>query len=223
MSAAEPPRLPPIDIESTVSDPGAPYDGRAAGYDALVGSRLYNRLIWRAEPSDYVDFARSAVGSASGPLLDVAAGTALFTADAYRDSDRSVVLTDRSRDMLARAAERIAAGGPLRPGVRFVQADAFDLPFEPGIFDTVLAQGFLHLLDDPADLIGRLLPLLRPGGRLFASSLVLTSGFASAYLRLLHRAGEVATPRSADELADLIGVPVRRHGSMAYVELVRKR
>lgn len=205
-----------------MSDPGAPYDGRAAGYDALVGSRLYNRLIWRADPSDYVDFARHAVGSASGPLLDVGAGTALFTADAYRDSDRSMVLTDRSRDMLTRAAERIADGHGLRPGVRFVQADAFDLPFEPEIFDTVLCQGFLHLLDDPADLIGKLLPLLRPGGRLFASSLVLTSGFSSAYLRLLHRAGEVAAPRTADDLAEAFGVPLRRRGSMAYLELVRE-
>lgn len=30
---------------------GAPYDARAAAYDRVVGSALYNRLIWGASPA----------------------------------------------------------------------------------------------------------------------------------------------------------------------------
>lgn len=200
-------------------DQGARYDGRAAGYDWLIGRELYNRLAWSASPRDYAAFAQRAVDSASGPLLDVAAGTATATAGAYRDSDRPVVVTDRSRDMLAQAARRIAAGHRVRPGVRFVQADAFDLPFAAGSFDTVVCLGFLHLVDDPAGFLDRLRTYLQPGGRLFCSSLVAATARGTRYLNLLHRAGEIAPPRTADELASVTGKLWQRRGSMAYLEL----
>ena len=206
-------------IESSGIDDGGVYDGRAAAYDRLVGSRLYNRLAWGTDPADYEAFARRAVTSASGPLLDVAAGTATATATAYRVSNRAITITDRSTDMLRLAAERIARDGELRPGVRFVQANAFDLPFAGGGFDTVLCLGFLHLLDDPVGFVGGLRAQARPGGRVFVSSLVAGNRVGDGYLRLLHRLGEVATPRTADELADLFGAPVLRHSSMAYLEL----
>lgn len=149
----------------------------------------------------------------------MAAGTATATAEAYRGSTRPVVVTDRSRDMLARAARRIAIGGQVRPGVRFVQADAFGLPFAPGGFDTVVCLGFLHLADDPAAFLDRLRTQLRPGGRLFCSSLVAATPRGTRYLNLLHRAGEIAPPRTADELACITGQTWRRRGSMAYLEL----
>lgn len=200
-------------------DQGARYDGLAAGYDWLVGRELYNRLAWSTSPRDYAEFAQRAVNSGTGPLLDVAAGTALATAVAYRDSGRPVVVSDRSRDMLAHAARRIAEGGRVRPGVRFVQADAFDLPFPPGGFDTVICLGFLHLVDDPVGLLAHLQAQLRPGGRLFCSSLVAATPRGTRYLNLLHRAGEIAPPRTADDLASLTGQTWLRRGSMAYLEL----
>ena len=206
-------------IESSWAAPESVYDRRAAAYDAMVGSRLYNRLAWGTDPDDYAAFARRAVASADGPLLDVAAGTATATADAYLASRRPVVVTDRSRGMLALAARRLTVDGRPRPDTRFVQADAYALPFPPGGFDTVLCLGFLHLVDDPTGFVDGLLAQLRPGGRLFASSLVSPGGFGTRYLRLLHRLGEVAAPRTAGQLADRFGVPVRRRGAMAYLEL----
>lgn len=199
-------------------DSGDRYDGRAAAYDRLIGSELYNRLAWSTSPTDYANFARRAVESANGPLLDVAAGTAIATSAAYRASSRPLVLTDRSRDMLAQASRRIAENGRVRTGVRFMQADAFHLPFPSGSFDTVLCLGFLHLVEDPADFIDRLRGQLRPGGRLFCSSLVTATRRGSCYLRLLHKAGEIAAPRTADELAALTGRTWLRRGSMAYLE-----
>lgn len=200
-------------------DPGARYDGRAAGYDWLIGLGLYNRLAWSTSPRDYAAFAQQAVDSGTGPLLDVAAGTAAATAQAYRSSTRPTIVSDRSRDMLARAAQRLADGDRVRPGIRFVQADAFDLPFAPGSFDTVVCLGFLHLVEDPAGLLAHLRAQLRPGGRLFCSSLVAATPRGTRYLNLLHRAGEVAPPRTADELASITGQTWRRRGSMTYLEL----
>lgn len=206
-------------IEGSGLDAGARYDGREAFFDRLVASRLYNRVAWSTSPDDYERFARKAVDSAHGPLLDVAAGTAAATAAAYRASTRPVVVTDRSRDMLARAAQRLAADGQVRPGIRLVQADAFDLPFTPGSFDTVLCLGFLHMVEDVSSLLDQLRGQLRPGGRLFCSSLVAETPVGRRYLTMLHRAGEVATPRTGDQLAELCGTPVQRRGSMAYIEL----
>lgn len=206
-------------IESSGDDSESVYDRRAATYDRMVGSRLYNRLAWGTDPDDYAGFARRAVASADGPLLDVAAGTATATAQAYLASPRPVVITDRSRGMLALAAQRLTVGGRPRPDTRFVQADAFALPFPPGGFDTVLCLGFMHLVDDLDAFVAGLLAQLRPGGRLFASSLVLTASVGARYLRLLHRLGEVAEPRTAEELADRFGVAVRSRGAMAYLEL----
>lgn len=214
------PRLPTgVLIEASAADAGARYDGRAAAYDRLIASALYNRLAWGTSPGDYERFAQRAVDSAAGPLLDVAAGTATATAAAYRTSERPVILSDQSRDMLARAAQRLAVDGRVRPGVRFVQADAFALPFEPGGFETVVCLGFLHMVEDVRGLLDRLTGQLRPGGRLFCSSLVQASTRGSRYLAMLHRAGEVATPRTADQLAELAEVEVNTIGSMAYLEL----
>jgi SAM-dependent methyltransferase len=209
-----------VTIEGDLPYAGSPYDGHAELYDRLIASRLYNHLAWAADPADYEDFARTAVASASGPLLEVAAGTAIASAPAYRDSSRPVAITDRSRDMLTRAAQRIADGNSPRPGIRFTQADVFDLPFEPARFDTVLCLGFLHLVDDPIHLVRRLRHQLRPDGRLFLSSLVADTRVGTAYLDLLHRAGQVAVPRTADGLAQLFGTTVRSRGCMAYLELV---
>ncbi len=206
-------------IESAWDAPESVYDRGAATYDAMVSSRLYNRLAWGTDPADYAAFAREAVESADGTLLDVAAGTAIATADAYLASTRPVVLADRSTGMLELAARRLTVDGRLRPDTRFVQADAFALPFPPGGFDTVVCLGFLHLVDDIVPFVDGLRAQLRPGGRLFVSSLVAATPVGTRYIRLLHRLGEMAAPRTADELADKFGVPVRRRGSMAYLEL----
>lgn len=209
-----------LEIELHCPDAGAAYDGRAAVYDRLVASRLYNRVAWATSPRDYEAFARRAVASAVGPLLDVAAGTAAATAPAYAASGREIVLVDRSRDMLRIAGARLSVGGAVRPGIRFVQADAFALPFAPGGFATVVSFGFLHLVDDVPALVEVLRAQLAPGGRVFCSSLVAETRLGRRYLRALHRAGEVAPPRTAAELRGLLGgAALEVRGSMAYAVL----
>lgn len=207
-------------------EPGAPYDRRASTYDRLVRSRLYNGLLWSTRPADYSAFALEAIGDARGPMLEVACGSATFTAPAYRATARSSILVDRSAAMLERAASRLVDGDGALPGhLTLLQADLDALPFQPSRFDTVLFMGALHLLEDVAGTVQRLARQCAPGGRLFASGLVAETAVGGRYLRLLHRAGEVAAPRSEDELRDLFRSGLqgpaqawRRIGSMVYAK-----
>lgn len=210
-------------VLSTLADDelGAPYDRRAAVYDRLVGMRVYNRLAWATSPADYAEFAARATASADGPLLDVACGSAGATAATYRASGRPCLLVDRSVGMLERAADRL--GGA--PDVTLLQADVDALPLAPATFATVVLFGGLHLFVDLATLAGTLRAQLAPGGRLFVTGLAAETRVGRAYLALLHRAGEVAEPRSAATLRAAVehgfGAPLERwerRGSMCFGE-----
>lgn len=176
---------------------GARYDARAAAYDRVVGSALYNRLIWGASTDRYRAFARRAVASADGPLLDAGAGSAVFTAEAYANTDRPVLLVDRSIGMLEAARDRITelSGGALPSSVYLLHADANQLPLRTGSIQTVLSMGMLHLFSDIGAHVEELARVLERAGRLWIMSLVAEQAPGSYYLRLLHKAGEVARPR----------------------------
>ncbi|MDQ3630749.1 MAG: class I SAM-dependent methyltransferase [Actinomycetota bacterium] len=187
-------------------------------------SRSYNRVAWSAAPGDYREFAAAAIASAEGPLLEVAAGSAAATAELHAGSRRPAVLVDLSRAMLERAARRIAAAGGTQEGpagIRLVQADLFALPFGPSRFTTVLGLGLTHLFDDLPALVAALRVPLVPAGRLHLAGLVAETRRGRLYLELLHRAGEVAAPRSAAELHGALGRPTdfRTTGCMAYATL----
>jgi ubiquinone/menaquinone biosynthesis C-methylase UbiE len=168
-----------------------------------------------------VEFAREAVADGEGPMLDVAGGTAVFTAPVYREAPRAIVLSDLSLGMLARARERLAGA----PNVTLVQADATDPPFAPGAFATVACMSALHVFPDPAAVVRAVRPLVAPGGRMFLSGLVAETGVGSRYLRFLERAGEAGPPLGQAELeavvADAAGATPQttRRGSMAYMVL----
>jgi len=204
---------------------GAPYDRKAAAYDRLIPSRIYSRLLWATDPDDYRAFAREAAATAvdsGGPLLEVAGGTAVFTAKPYRSAPVEAVLSDLSVGMLERARERIAAAdGPGR--VHLLQADANDLPFEDGQFAVVAAMGALHVFEDLPALLQSLWRQVARGGSLFLSGFVAETRVGSRYMRFLERAGELAPPQTQAELTETVGSAlssephVERKGSMAYV------
>jgi SAM-dependent methyltransferase len=181
--------------------PGQVYDRRAAAYDFVVGSRLYNRLLWGSSPQAYGAFADRAVFSGSGPLLDAGCGSLVFTAAVYARTDRPLVLVDRSIGMLRAARTRLHRAVDGRSdGVVLLQADLRRLPFKPRAFSTVLCMGMLHLFDDVSQAVFALAELAEPGGHLFLTSLVAETRIGKGYLSVLHRAGEVATPRTRDTL-----------------------
>lgn len=196
------------------------YDHGARFYDWLIGGRVYNRLVWQTTPRSYRAFADAAVASADGPLLDVGAGTAVFTAPSYLATDRRVVLVDSSLGMLRRAAERLRDAD--RDRVCLVHADLLDLPFVPGSFDTVSGHGLLHLFGDGERMLRLLRAQAGPGGSVHVSSLVAETRRGHLMLRFLHRIGEAAVPRNeehVDRLAHsaLGDVETRREGAMMFL------
>lgn len=213
-------------IESEFDDAGAPYDRRAAVYDRLVRSRTYNRLVWSTTPDGYAEFAAAAIASADGPLLEVAAGSAAATAELHAHSRRPTVLVDLSRAMLERAARRIAAAcddddHQVPAHIRLMRADILALPFPAHGFTTILGLGLTHLFEDLPALVSALRGQLAPGGELHLAGLVAQTRRGRRFLQVLHRAGEAAEPRTAEELHVALGRPsaFRTTGCMAYATL----
>ena len=205
------------------------YDGRAAIYDWVVGTRLYNRAVWGASMSDYVAFAQQAVASdQAGMLLDAGCGSLLFTARAYLDGQRPILACDQSLEMLKRARSRLTKlAGALPERIFLLQADLASLPFRPGSFSTAICMNVLHHLADAGCLVEGLKKLLAGGGHLYLTSLVKGNRLlGDRYLAALHRRGDFVQPRTGAELeetlADSFGphVNVRMHGNMAYATAV---
>lgn len=212
-------------IEGQLDRPDTPYDRRAAVYDRLVRSPLYNRLAWSTSPDDYTRFAAAAIASADGPLLEVAAGSAAATAELHAHSTRPTVLVDLSRAMLERAAQRmVAASGAheLPRHIRLIQDDLLAASFPAPGFTTVLGLGITHLFDDLPGLVTAMRRLAAPDGQLHVTGLVAETRRGRRYLELLHRAGQVAEPRTAEEIHDALGRPAifRTTGCMAYATLL---
>jgi ubiquinone/menaquinone biosynthesis C-methylase UbiE len=206
-------------------DEKASYDSRAEGYDQIVGSWWYNRLMWGVSTKRYRKFVQRALDADDGPLLDVGAGSAVFSAGAYVQSSRPLILIDRSVGMLEAARDRIAkrAGGALPDRIMLLQADAEELPLQNESADTVLSMGLFHVIENLTILAEELFRVLKPGGMLYATSLVTERAVGRLYLQLLHGAGEVATPKTQGELRDRLdsalsqSVGIQREGNMVFL------
>lgn len=200
----------------------APYDRKAAFYDAVVGRPIYHRLVWGTSFDAHARFARAAFDDAAacdGCFAEIGCGSLLFTAPMYRDSHaRSVILVDRSIGMLRRGLKRLGADRE-EPcdGVLALHADAAALPFRPAIFSTVLCLALVHVPCDAPAILTECRRILAPDrGRLFVSSLVRSGRWADKYMSLLHQAGELAAPRTVNEVHEMI---TRAHGIVESTKL----
>lgn len=223
------PQLAGNDIWSVLpADTPAPaYDGRAKLYDRLIGNRLYNRIAWGTSPAAYADFARRAAQSGDGAFLDAGCGSLVSTAAVHAASGRPTILVDLSLDMLRVARERLVATAGRLPGhLVLLQADIRRLPFRRASFGAVLCPGMLHLFEDVEAIARGLARVTAPAGRVFMTSLVSDRRFGVRYLAALHRAGEVAQPRTAALLVDRLGadasgmalsLPIDVRGNMAFL------
>lgn len=201
------------------------YDQGATLYDLLVGSRLYNRIVWGTSPENHRTFARQAVQSAkSGLMLDAACGSLVFTAHAYLKSDRPVIACDQSLDMLRRARQRLLKlSNSTAAQIVLLQADVSDLPFKNNSFQTVLTMNVLHHVADGAGLIQSLKALLANGGQLHLTSLVKNKRVVGdGYLNLLYKQGWLVRPRTSGEVKQLLEdalaarLDYKLDGNMAY-------
>src|SRR6267143_6415562 len=201
------------------------YDRRAAAYDSVVSTWLYNRLMWGTSPLDYVAFAREAsVSHPAGRMLDAGCGSMLFTAPVYLASDRQVIAFDQSLRMLRRGRARlIELAGSVPERILLLQADLSNLVFRPENFHTILCMNVLHQFAGAAEMISKLKDLLVDGGQLSLTSLVSNSRYiGDHWLGTLYKSGEFVRPRSGVELNKLLDdslgeeVTYRMKGNMAF-------
>ncbi len=127
----------------------ARYDGVAAWYDKELGP---------APAQEVVDTVSRLAGPGPGSCLDLGCGTG-FHLPMLHQLGWTLTGVDVSEDQLRFARER--AGG----FAELLQADAAQLPFEPGAFDLVFS-AFTHTdIDDFAAAVGEAVRVLRPDGR----------------------------------------------------------
>lgn len=132
------------------------FDQVAAGYDRTnTVLSLGNDRLWRVATTRAVD------PHAGQRILDLAAGTGASSVSFAR-SGAHVVAADFSPGMIAEGRRR---HGDV-PNLEFVQADATDLPFADGEFDTVTISFGLRNVSDPQKALRELRRVTREGGRI---------------------------------------------------------
>jgi tRNA (cmo5U34)-methyltransferase len=109
----------------------------------------------------------------SSAILDLGCGAGNFTLRVLQEiKGLNCHLVDLSRPMLARAEERVRAGGAAT--VQTQPADLRTLNYAPETFDVILAGAVLHHLRDDEDwrsAFARFHSWLKPGGRLYVADL----------------------------------------------------
>ncbi len=193
------------DIYSSLENPkGAKYDNKAKYYERVVGTKLFNRLFWGTQPSDYTNFARNAITDRKGSLLDVGCGGLTQTASLYRATANECVLADRSVEMLKIAHSRLEDGnGAIPPNIQLLQTDAFHLPFPDNTFDTLCSFGTIHLFDDKQAFVNSLLRVLKKGGRFYFLSMTTEKLIARLFMAQLRPFGEFGPLFSARQTLSL--------------------
>ena len=131
-------------------------------WDRAAG--LYDLFEWSNRKVN--DAARTRAGElipAGARVLDCAAGTGEFSLAVAKRAG-SVLCTDQSEAMLARARKKAARRG--LSNLQFAHRDITALSDPDGSFDAVIAANVLHLLPQPEIAVQELWRVAAPGGRL---------------------------------------------------------
>ncbi len=131
-------------------------------WDRVAG--LYDLFEWSNRKVNAA--ARARVGElvpAGARVLDCAAGTGEFSLAVAKRAG-SVLCTDQSEAMLARARKKAAMRG--LSNLQFARRDITALSDPDGSFDAVIAANVLHLLPQPEIAVQELWRVVAPGGRL---------------------------------------------------------
>lgn len=196
------------------------------GWDSIVKHRsvalAYNFLAYGSNYRWWYDsMAVLRRMPAGAKILDVPCGGGVAFQALRADHQLDYVAADISPVMLSRArreADRRGLGW-----VRTEEVDAQRLPFSDDHFDLCLTYMGLHCIPEPAIAISETARVLRPGGQLVGSTVVVGTGRRNdAMVRLWQRRGIFEQVHDADAVqtwltdAGLYDVCVRRSGGIAY-------
>ena len=109
-------------------------------------------------------------------VLEVAAGTGVVSLRLAEKAGRVYAL-DLSEAMVTEAKKK--AGGRNLKNIEFLVDDAYELPFESGVFDVVICSNALHNMKDPAIPLMEMRRVLKPGGRVFTPTFCHGEGLKS--------------------------------------------
>ncbi len=176
----------------------APPEGTGGGRAAGPAGSARTAVVWEVLSAVLAEVDPSGDGL---DIVDAGGGTGGFAVPLARAGHR-VTVVDPSPDSLA-ALQRRAAEGELVGQVVGVQGDLADLPdlVAADSVDLLLCHSVLEVVDDPAEALGAVARVLRPGGRL---SLLVANRAAAVLARAL--AGH------PDEAARVLTDPAGRWG-----------
>lgn len=166
------------DLSKQPAQVAAMFDQVSTHYDRTNNVlSMGNAALWRVATT-------KAVGPRAGEtILDVAAGTGTSSASLAKNG-ATVVAADFSEGMIEVGRRRQADN----PFVRFVQADATQLPFDDDEFDAVTISFGLRNIVDPKRALAEFYRVTKPGGRVVICEFsqppasIVRTGY-SAYLR----------------------------------------
>ena len=145
-----------------------------------IFAKLYDRLTEPMEQRGLAEQRRQLLGSLTGDVLEVGAGTGRNT-ELYPGTVASLTLTEPSPPMVDKLREQVAK---VSSDATVVTAPAEDLPFDDSSFDAVVTTLVLCSVDDLDAAITELHRVLRPDGRLVLIEHVATSGGPSTLQRV---------------------------------------
>jgi demethylmenaquinone methyltransferase/2-methoxy-6-polyprenyl-1,4-benzoquinol methylase len=191
------------------------FDGIAPKYDLLNHLLSLNTdKVWRKRVTRQVPLA-------SGPLLDVCTGTGdlAFEYDGAAGGHVPIVGVDFSGEMLERAVVKSRRRGS-HPRIRFVQADAQQLPFASNQFEVAAVAFGLRNVTDTDRGLAEMTRVTRPGGRVAVLEFsrprhwLLGRAYKAYFLYMLPMVGQLFS-RSGEKAQRRKGVRLstcQRHG-----------
>ena len=197
------------EIESSIYSsaspkPNTPYDKKAKAYEKLVALKLYNKLMWGTLPEDYRTFNKIAILNSKGTSIDLGCGGLVHSAPIYANAKGRFILLDGSLEMLKIAKNRMGKICNKTPeNIRFLQANALNVPFQDSTFDSILSFGLIHLFEEKEKFICEVIRLLKPGGKFYISALTSDRKFSKYYMCFLQKQGEIATPLHSEQFIEL--------------------
>ncbi|MBZ0252096.1 MAG: methyltransferase domain-containing protein [Candidatus Methylomirabilis sp.] len=138
-------------------------------YDFALTSTVIQYLFWGVDKRKLPRAAEIAGGFPDGVIVDVPAGTAVFTAEAYLAKPKSVFLSvDYSMGMLRVAERRLKKAGA--SNFVLVRADVAHLPLRDAALDGAVSLNGFHVFPEPEAGARELGRCLKPGAPFVATA-----------------------------------------------------